>query len=1126
MAATQDFLNIVSINVEQGIGKKEKLSNLIGNLRQIKADVALLQETNILQRKFKEIIKQQGYQLIENQGTTKSIGVTTLIKKDLEIINEETYTLENKGQIIVTKIHKGTETYTIINTYYPEENRPFEQKHITNKIKEFMDKHKGPYIWGGDFNSIEQKSDSSNKIRKTTKQFTEIKTIHNMYDPWTELNTDNKGYTRRMKKGGGARIDRFYISRDIEKNITQLKLHPNSFSDHDGIHIQISTGKNNLGQGTWKLNTNILKNKQYREEIERFWTTWKTYKISYESQARWWDEGKSQIKRISRNFSKNKKKERNEEEKKLRRTLYDEIERHDNGENRYGKIKEIKDKLNEINKIRHQGNRVRSREQEYREDEKCTSFFYQKEKKNGINKHIASIKKEDGTETTEMSEIKTEIEKFYTTLYTSQNSLCPEGLGKGIREQTNRNNIKVKAIKDITKEEQNKLGGWITKNEIWKALASMRNNKSPGIDGLPREFYKTFWNIIGDDLCETLNNIYLSGNLSNTMELAILSLLFKKGIRSLLKNWRPISLLTTDYKILSKILATRLRDILDKIIHSSQACGVKGRKINHHIWLLDHLINYQTTHPEIEFATITLDQEKAFDRIEHDYLIQTLESYDLGEKFIKWVKILYKKPVCKVNVNGHITNKIKITRGIRQGCPLSMLLFTLAINPLLEEIDKEKDIKGPTLPNNKEIKLLAYADDVTIILTKEHEIETVYKIYEMYGKKSGAKLNKEKTEICIFGEKLRRKFTRKYQHLITNTIKILGITFGYKKEYTKINIENKMEKIAAKLETWKTRNLTLYGKTELLNSTALSQIWYVAQNLDIKKEYIDKIEKEIFKFLWHPLQYEPIRRQTIYLERKNGGLGLQNIYKRTQAFKYAKYVDLFKEVKPWHTIIAYNMGQRLKEHVPGLDTLTSRHKEVLEQKTKIEIEKILTLKIEAKDTVKSIELKIGQLEKIKEIPRIERIYVNINYKHIWHTIATLKIKNKIRQHMYRTFHNTLATQALLEDKWKVGSKIKPCILCNKYKESSKHLFEICSFSMSILEILYIKTPTIGSYNNYRQHIWLQSGNDITDMIISIWYYTIWKERNNRIYRGIYRNQLEIIKTIDNNISKHLKNYRY
>ena len=123
--------------------------------------------------------------------------------------------------------------------------------------------------------------------------------------------------------------------------------------------------------------------------------------------------------------------------------------------------------------------------------------------------------------------------------------------------------------------------------------------------------------------------------------------------------------------------------------------------------------------------------------------------------------------------------------------------------------------------------------------------------------------------ICIFGENLRKKFTRKYQHLITNTIKILGITFGYKIEYTKINIENKMQKIAAKLETWKTRNLTLYGKVELLNSTALSQIWYVAKNLDIKKEYSDRIEKEIFKFLWHPLQYEPIKRQTIYLERKN-----------------------------------------------------------------------------------------------------------------------------------------------------------------------------------------------------------------------------------------------------------------
>ena len=85
----------------------------------------------------------------------------------------------------------------------------------------------------------------------------------------------------------------------------------------------------------------------------------------------------------------------------------------------------------------------------------------------------------------------------------------------------------------------------------------------------------------------------------------------------------------------------------------------------------------------------------------------------------------------------------------------------------------------------------------------------------------------------------------------------------------------------------------------------------------------------------------------------------------------------------------------------------------MEHKSKIEIEKMLTLKINVKDTVKSIDIKIGQLEKIREIPRVERLYVNINYKHIWNTIATLKIKNKIRQHMYRTFHNTLPTRSII-----------------------------------------------------------------------------------------------------------------
>ena len=104
------------------------------------------------------------------------------------------------------------------------------------------------------------------------------------------------------------------------------------------------------------------------------------------------------------------------------------------------------------------------------------------------------------------------------------------------------------------------------------------------------------------------------------------------------------------------------------------------RKIHHHLWLLNHLIEYQKNQTNLEFIAMLLDQEKAFDQIEH-FLLDMMRKYDLGPDFMRWVEILYKRPTCKINVNGHISEKINIKRGIRQGCPLSMLFLLSQLTP-------------------------------------------------------------------------------------------------------------------------------------------------------------------------------------------------------------------------------------------------------------------------------------------------------------------------------------------------------------------------------------------------------------------------------------------------------------
>ena len=154
-----------------------------------------------------------------------------------------------------------------------------------------------------------------------------------------------------------------------------------------------------------------------------------------------------------------------------------------------------------------------------------------------------------------------------------------------------------------------------------------------------------------------------------------------------MKNYRPITLLNTDLKLITKILALRLAKVLKNIIHESQKC-VPGRKITDKIHLAQDLID-AILQGNLEAAYIFLDQEKAFDRISHSFLIKTLKKFNFGENFIKWIQILYTDVSSRVKVNGFLTDKISIKRGLRQGCPLSALLYVLCSEVLSINIRKD-----------------------------------------------------------------------------------------------------------------------------------------------------------------------------------------------------------------------------------------------------------------------------------------------------------------------------------------------------------------------------------------------------------------------------------------------------
>ena len=223
-----------------------------------------------------------------------------------------------------------------------------------------------------------------------------------------------------------------------------------------------------------------------------------------------------------------------------------------------------------------------------------------------------------------------EVKSFYENMYAEQN-VDKEKM------KTMSKNITVK----LTDEERISIEGNITEYECACALKSMNNNKSPGSDGITTEFYKIFWNDLKSFYIKSLNYSFKNGSLTTLQKQGIISLLPKKD-KDLcsLNNWRPLTLLNTDYKIVTKAIANRIKKFLPNIIDCSQTGFIKGRYIGENIRLVQETIE-KMENEDMPGLLFFADFEKAFDSVSHKYILQCLETFNFGTDIIKWVKCFY-----------------------------------------------------------------------------------------------------------------------------------------------------------------------------------------------------------------------------------------------------------------------------------------------------------------------------------------------------------------------------------------------------------------------------------------------------------------------------------------------------
>ena len=235
----------------------------------------------------------------------------------------------------------------------------------------------------------------------------------------------------------------------------------------------------------------------------------------------------------------------------------------------------------------------------------------------------------------------------------------------------------------------------ITLNDLENAVTNLKMNKSPGLDGLTAEFYKHFWDILKIPFHNMISESFEKGFLPDSARRAVVCLLFKKNEKDLLKNYRPISLTNFDYKIIAFVLTQKLQTVIDRLISHDQSAYIKKRYIGNNARLISDILEYTEIFNE-PGVLLSLDFEKAFDTIEWDFMYKCLEKFNFGDKFINLIKTLYNGPNIVIKNNGYFTREIKLTTGLRQGCPLSALIFILCVEIMAINIRNNENIKGFT----------------------------------------------------------------------------------------------------------------------------------------------------------------------------------------------------------------------------------------------------------------------------------------------------------------------------------------------------------------------------------------------------------------------------------------------
>jgi hypothetical protein len=655
---------------------------------------------------------------------------------------------------------------------------------------------------------------------------------------------------------------------------TTSEILPNGTSDHKPITLEIRKEK---GQGPipFRFNTAWIQDKDFRRKVSKVWTTKINGSAFYVL-----EEKMRRLKAELKDWAKNQINPT---------TLRQEAQRQLDNHQLALESKDIthQDIIMEEQLQNHWHKSCREEESYWRqksqslwlkEGDRNTTYFHKQAEARKLFKAVTQIQVQNTT-ISEPEDIRKATFETFKTLYTENGraSINPQAYPLSVVPTLIKDDVNCKLLEEVTQQ------------EIKETLDQMHPDKAPGPDGFTARFFQHCWEIIKSDLTKMIKKSQASSKLGGGTNSAFLALMPKEKGALNFSRFRPISLCNTSYKILTKVIANRLKNILPSIVPENQGRFIKGRQIAENIILVQEALHSSLCRKD-KGMIIKLDLANAFDRVNHNFLYAVMKKFGFDETFVNWIRACIDSPWIAPMVNGRVTSFFKASRGLRQGCPLSPLLYALQASVLSYQLENARissSLKGLQIAQGvKEINHAQFTDDTLLLggaiclVSKKYKEEL-----DAYTAVSGSEISHAKSKIYSWNTtpiEMRdiSRILGMEGHTTWETFTYLGVPISKMNPRTS-SWSHLLDKLRNIISSWGANWLSLAGRFVLIKAVLASVPIYQNSLLLAPCTTINHLEALQRRFLWEGGKQTSKRSHLISWDKVSkplmeGGLSLKN----------------------------------------------------------------------------------------------------------------------------------------------------------------------------------------------------------------------------------------------------------